>query len=304
MKRKVLYVITVIFLIFILLLKGCINRCDKVFFNKNNIFVVSNELQKSEVINIKKNYCKKVNDFYENNNLYFGKIEDNKLYFIICKTSFNEINNEEFQVKYILNKIKQKDYKLIYGLLKEAKLNFNYSIAYYDRPIIFIRRYIGNYSKEIINSIIFEYSHHLVANNCIRNLNLYYEQDDIKLSYLYFFDEAITAFLSKIMEIQYIRYIDNNIINNYIDSFSKKKISVIGGKENVIQYIKFYSWKSYTDKDILNIFMSHILKKYGWDKLKKFINHLYNLNYTNFEKLFIEYFNISFENMILELSYN
>lgn len=304
MKRKVLYVITVIFLIFILLLKGCINRCDKVFFNKNNIFVVSNELQKSEVINIKKNYCKKVNDFYENNNLYFGKIEDNKLYFIICKTSFNEINNDEFQVKYILNKIKQKDYKLIYGLLKEAKLNFNYSIAYYDRPIIFIRRYIGNYSKEIINSIIFEYSHHLVANNCIRNLNLYYEQDDIKLSYLYFFDEAITAFLSKIMEIQYIRYIDNNIINNYIDSFSKKKISVIGGKENVIQYIKFYSWKSYTDKDILNIFMSHILKKYGWDKLKKFINHLYNLNYTNFEKLFIEYFNISFENMILELSYN
>lgn len=304
MKRKVLYVITVIFLIFILLLKGCINRCDKVFFNKNNIFVVSNELQKSEVINIKKNYCKKVNDFYENNSLYFGKIEDNKLYFIICKTSFNEINNEEFQVKYILNKIKQKDYKLIYGLLKEAKLNFNYSIAYYDRPIIFIRRYIGNYSKEIINSIIFEYSHHLVANNCIRNLNLYYEQDDIKLSYLYFFDEAITAFLSKIMEIQYIRYIDNNIINNYIDSFSKKKISVIGGKENVIQYIKFYSWKSYTDKDILNIFMSHILKKYGWDKLKKFINHLYNLNYTNFEKLFIEYFNISFENMILELSYN
>lgn len=304
MKIKVLYVITVIFLIFILLLKGCINRCDKVFFNKNNIFVVSNELQKSEVINIKKNYCKKVNDFYENNNLYFGKIEDNKLYFIICKTSFNEINNDEFQVKYILNKIKQKDYKLIYGLLKEAKLNFNYSIAYYDRPIIFIRRYIGNYSKEIINSIIFEYSHHLVANNCIRNLNLYYEQDDIKLSYLYFFDEAITAFLSKIMEIQYIRYIDNNIINNYIDSFSKKKISVIGGKENVIQYIKFYSWKSYTDKDILNIFMSHILKKYGWDKLKKFINHLYNLNYTNFEKLFIEYFNISFENMILELSYN
>lgn len=304
MKRKVLYVITVIFLIFILLLKGYINKCDKVFFNKNNIFVVSNELQKSEVINIKKNYCKKVNDFYENNSLYFGKIEDNKLYFIICKTSFNEINNEEFQVKYILNKIKQKDYKLIYGLLKEAKLNFNYSIAYYDRPIIFIRRYIGNYSKEIINSIIFEYSHHLVANNCIRNLNLYYEQDDIKLSYLYFFDEAITAFLSKIMEIQYIRYIDNNIINNYIDGFSKKKISVIGGKENVIQYIKFYSWKSYTDKDILNIFMSHILKKYGWDKLKKFINHLYNLNYTNFEKLFIEYFNISFENMILELSYN
>ncbi len=304
MKIKVLYVITVIFLIFILLLKGYINKCDKVFFNKNNIFVVSNELQKSEVINIKKNYCKKVNDFYENNSLYFGKIEDNKLYFIICKTSFNEINNEEFQVKYILNKIKQKDYKLIYGLLKEAKLNFNYSIAYYDRPIIFIRRYIGNYSKEIINSIIFEYSHHLVANNCIRNLNLYYEQDDIKLSYLYFFDEAITAFLSKIMEIQYIRYIDNNIINNYIDSFSKKKISVIGGKENVIQYIKFYSWKSYTDKDILNIFMSHILKKYGWDKLKKFINHLYNLNYTNFEKLFIEYFNISFENMILELSYN
>lgn len=304
MKIKVLYVITVIFLIFILLLKGYINKCDKVFFNKNNIFVVSNELQKSEVINIKKNYCKKVNDFYENNNLYFGKIEDNKLYFIICKTSFNEINNDEFQVKYILNKIKQKDYKLIYGLLKEAKLNFNYSIAYYDRPIIFIRRYIGNYSKEIINSIIFEYSHHLVANNCIRNLNLYYEQDDIKLSYLYFFDEAITAFLSKIMEIQYIRYIDNNIINNYIDSFSKKKISVIGGKENVIQYIKFYSWKSYTDKDILNIFMSHILKKYGWDKLKKFINHLYNLNYTNFEKLFIEYFNISFENMILELSYN
>lgn len=284
---------------------------SKDFFRyRNNRFLFSHSLKISEIRQFIKNYKKEINQFFNDNNLTTKEIEEEELNIIVCDKNFNEFTNKELKFLNFLS-YSSKEIKLIkkiIGLMKIDQVPYRY--CYGLKTIM----YVKNSDYGFIDSnknLILPYHYHLIYTNIINSQKLPYDINsgilnnvdknvkyDIKDYFTgIFIIESVESFYSFVLfhlkENEFL--IDENLINKFLSYYENQKTPY----DNFEQfYIDFITDSLKLDMDakiiIQNKFIESLIKNYGLNKLKIFINSLYNSEITSFNETFKKVYNIDF----------
>lgn len=303
--KKILFEITIlVILIFIISFILEFFFTKEIYYYKNNRFLFSKSLSKVNINKFKKNYADLVNEFFNINNFYKIKIEEEKLDIIICRNNFDEFSKKNLFFNLYLNST-GRNRKFISRMINISKLNKGSFTYCYGLETILIR-------KNPYVSIILATHNHLIYKNLSNDLKVLFNlrsglipnyhinfQDKIIDYYKgLFIVESIESFFEYILTEnkadnllidedkieRFINYNENKKI--YYDSPSSFYIDLITGNfdKNSELYI-----------NLKTNFVSWIIKIFGKDKFLNLIHTLYNERIDNFDTISQINFGISLE---------
>ncbi len=370
MKKKYISILVLVVLIILIALSIELIFSKNFYINKNNRFFFSSKFSSLQIRQFVKLYSFYINDFFNNNNFTFSKIEEQNLYLIICKDSFNEFSKDNKFLKAFISQL-GKDKKYIEKILSISKIeNIEYRYCFGLNTILLSNKSFSNDKKNKINDkgnginnnginndkineqdgesiinlykfLILTYHQHLIYNNLSIDLKTLFDiksgiipfnkdkYNDMLIEYIYanFLIDSIESFYQFIfsnenlvenMNFNYLKnfiskdktfqskylIITDELISNFINSYDKEKILYNSFEDFYVDLITENLVLNEDSKILIqNKFVAKIIKEYGFDKLKKFINTLYNNKIDSITKIFEINFGISFKDFLKIIFY-
>lgn len=306
--KKILFEITILFIlifIFSFILEFFFTK--ELYYYKNNRFLFSKSLLKSEIEQFKKNYVNLVNEFFNINNFYKIKIEEEKLDIIICKNNFDEFSQKNLFFNLYLSST-GKNRKFIERIISISKLNKENFTYCYGLETILIR-------KNPYVSIILAMHNHLIykkisnelkilfnlRSGLIPNYHLNFQDKIIDYYKGLFIVESIESFFEYILTENNVDnlVIDEDKIERFINYAENKKINYDSLSSLFIDLVtENFDKSAELYINLKTNFVSWLIKVFGKDKFLNLIHTLYNEKIDNFDKISEINFGISLENLI------
>jgi len=302
--------------------------------NGSNIICFNKFIDKNEIKTFIENYNDKVNQFYVNTGLTTKRIELEPMIIILCINSFKEWEQEKICKEKIKKELNYYNTSILddmnYTKVHTKELD-KCDALYYPNygfmtmlPVIIIKTCDYNISKYF--SLIVEYNHHLIRTNYYyKHIDKYAEifNDYIVFCYI---DDGITNYLNSFFNtITYYEFIDKFdeylkndkmklqdddakiMLNLYKDMLFFNKNYIFFKYVNIINedYFKSHDYNFlkliFNDKNYIAFFNAYLHYSRGTEKFYEYLRYLYNEYYNSKEEIFLNCFNISFEDFLKEI---
>lgn len=303
MKKKY-YSIIILAILFILLALSIELIFSKNFYiNKNNRFLFSNKFSSFEIRQFIKFYSIYINGFFKNNNFAFSKIEEQNLYLIISKESFDDFQKDNLFLKaFILqlgknkkylkriidiSKIENIEYRYIFGL-NSVLINGKGSFSDKNSKIAEVNKNNNNddnlFIENLYKYLILTYHQHLIYSNLSDELKTLF---DIKSGIIPYKNEKYNEM---VVEFNYLKFLINSIESFYRFILSNKNLVDNTDYHN----FKLFISKDKTIKDKNLMITDDIIKKFIflYDSKK---NDSKKISYNSFDDFYVDLITENFE---------
>jgi hypothetical protein len=297
--------------------------------NGSNVLCYNKSIDKNEIRNFIKYYNDKVNQFYVNTGLTTKRIELEPMIIILCINSFKEWEQEKICKEKIKKELNYYNTSILDKMVYTKELDENPALFYFNfdvrsiLPIIVVKSYDYDIMKYFY--LIVEYNHYLIANNYYyKHIGRYYEIFN-DFVFQFYFNEGITCYFGSYFNtITYYEYIDK--FDEYLkndkmklkDEDAKIMLNLYKDKlflnknYNFFKYVNIINTNNINGNDTYNnelskhakyivFFNAYLHYSRGTEKFYEYLRYLYNEYYNSKEEIFLNCFNISFEDFLKEI---
>jgi hypothetical protein len=296
--------------------------------NGANVLCYNKSINKDEIKTFIENYDDKVNQFYVNTGLTTKRIELEPMIIILCVNSFKEWEQEKICKEKIKKELINYNTDILDIIKSDDKDNlinayyYSFDFKYYV-PAIIIKTYDYNILKYFY--LIIEYNHHLLRTNYYYKHISKYQEIFNDLVFQYYFNEGITCYIGSYFDtITYYEYIDK--FNEYLkndkmklkDEDAKIMLNLYKDKLFLNKNYNFFKYANIINTNNINgndtydselskyakyivFFNAYLHYSRGTEKYYEYLRYLYNEYYNSKEEIFLNCFNIKFEDFLKEI---